>query len=116
MGNESGPLCFYFSSSSQICAHSLKKAARNVLLEDTLKLVEAASVFLNPCSGFKCSKLNCGLRTTGKFTVLLTCTAALHALDTDGNPKQCVIVLTDQHVSDATDIIPKSKIFERLDL
>ena len=68
------------------------------------------------CSGFKCSKLNCGLRTTGKFTVLLTCTAALHALDTDGNPKRCVIVLTDQHVSDATDIIPKSKIFERLDL
>lgn len=115
MGNESGPLCFYFSSSSQICAHSLKKAARNVLLEDTLKLVEAASVFFT-YSGFKCSKLNCGLRTTGKFTVLLTCTAALHALDTDGNPKQCVIVLTDQHVSDATDIIPKSKIFERLDL
>lgn len=40
------------------------------------------------CSGFECSELNCELRITGKYTVLLACTEAFHVLDANGNPKQ----------------------------
>lgn len=39
-------------------------------------------------SGFECSELNCEFRITGKYTVLLACTAAFHVLDANGNPKQ----------------------------
>lgn len=53
------------------------------------------------CSGFECSELNCELRITGKYTVLLACTAAFHVLDANGNPKQMRLRNTQMHACES---------------